>query len=103
MVDDAAGWTELDEPGGRSRERRGTGISRWSFLVLGLVVLLVVVLGQNTERVEVHVLWADLHPPLFVVVLLAGLVLTLVWELTTLALRHRRRRESSLGWRHAQR
>ena len=41
-------------------ERRGTGVSRWSLLLLVLAITLAVVLGQNTERVTVEVLWAKL-------------------------------------------
>jgi uncharacterized integral membrane protein len=73
-------------------ERRGTGVSRWSLLLLLLAITLAVVLGQNTERVRVEVLWASFEAPLFLVVLLTALGLTLLWELATLVLRHRRRR-----------
>ncbi|MFP5255757.1 MAG: lipopolysaccharide assembly protein LapA domain-containing protein [Acidimicrobiia bacterium] len=73
-------------------ERRGTGVSKWSLFVLVLAIALAVILGQNTERVDVDVLWASFRAPLFLVVLLAGLGLTVVWEVGTLALRHRRRR-----------
>ena len=93
MADDGQGWTEL---GGRAagdpREARGTGLSKWSLLVLVLAIALAVILGQNTERVDVDVLWASFRAPLFLVVLLAALGLTVVWEVGTLALRHRRRR-----------
>lgn len=94
MAADEQGWTELDEDRGREAtgEQRGTGVSKWSILALILVILLAVILGQNTEPVEVDVLWATFEAPLFVVVLLAGLGLTMIWELGTLALRHRRRR-----------
>ncbi len=77
---------------GRTGEVRGTGVSRWSLLLLALAIVLAVILGQNTERVEVEVLWASFRAPLFLVVLLAGLGLTVLWEVGTLALRHRRRR-----------
>ena len=49
------------------------GVSKWSFLVLVLAIVLVVILGQNTERVDVDVLWATFQVPLFLVVLLAAL------------------------------
>ena len=92
MAADERGWTELD---GRSpsdqREARGTGISKWSLLLLLLAILLALILGQNTERVDVDVLWASFRAPLFLVVLLAALGLTVLWEVGTLALRHRRR------------
>lgn len=96
MAEDERGWTELDERGpdhgaGASGERRGTGVSKWSLLLLVLAITLVVILGQNTERVAVDVLWASFRAPLFLVVLIAGLGLTVVWELATLVLRHRRR------------
>ena len=90
MTDDAQGWTRLDER--PHDEVRGTGISKWSLLFLVLAILLAVILGQNTERVDVDVLWAGFRAPLFLVVLLAALGLTVLWELSTLALRHRRRR-----------
>jgi len=94
MADDEKGWTELEEHRSSDRpgEVRGTGVSKWSLLVLVLAITLAVILGQNTERVEVEVLWASFRAPLFLVVLLAALGLTVIWELGTLALRHRRRR-----------
>ena len=93
MADDEQGWTELDEraASGDAQETRGTGVSKWSLLLLVVSVVLVVILGQNTERVGVDVLWASFRAPLFLVVLLAALSLTVLWELATLALRHRRR------------
>lgn len=92
MANDEQAWTDLDEraPGDQQAER-GTGVSKWSLLLLVLAIVLAVILGQNTERVDVDVLWASFRAPLFLVVLLAGLGLTVVWELGTLALRHRRR------------
>jgi uncharacterized integral membrane protein len=94
MADDEQGWTDLDErrADDRTGEQKGTGISKWSLLVLVLAIVLAIILGQNTERVEVDVLWASFRAPLFLVVLLAGLGLTVIWEVATLALRHRRRR-----------
>jgi uncharacterized integral membrane protein len=94
MAADEQGWTEMNDQRGpdRSGEVRGTGVSRWSLLLLILAIVLAVILGQNTERVEVEVLWASFRAPLFLVVLLAGLGLTVLWEVGTLALRHRRRR-----------
>lgn len=93
MAQDEHGWTELDERApGSTRESRGTGISKWSLLFLVLGIALAVVLGQNTEPVDVDVLWASFRAPLFVVVLLAALGLTALWEVATLLLRHRRRR-----------
>ena len=88
------GWTDLEERRGASSagEQRGTGVSRWSLLLLVLAITLAVILGQNTERVEVEVLWTSFTAPLFLVVVLAGLGITALWELGTLALRHRRRR-----------
>ncbi len=93
-----SGWTDLGEPrsearpGGRTNDAKGTGISKWSLLLLTLAILLAVILGQNTERVGVTVLWAEFSAPLFLIVLLAGLGLTALWEVGTLVLRHRRRR-----------
>lgn len=94
MAADEQGWNELDEQGGPNGpgEVRGTGVSKWSLLLLVLAIALAVILGQNTERVEVEVLWASFRAPLFLVVLLAGLGLTVLWEVGTLVLRHRRRR-----------
>ena len=93
MADDEQGWTRLDERGrGDPYEVRGTGVSRWSLIFLVLTILLAVILGQNTDRVDVNVLWASFRAPLFLVVLLAALGLTVLWETSTLALRHRRRR-----------
>ncbi|HEY9378048.1 MAG TPA: hypothetical protein VIQ02_13255 [Jiangellaceae bacterium] len=93
MAEDPEGWEALDDRGtSESRETRGTGVSKWSLLLLGLAIAVAVVLGQNTDRVEVDVLWATFRTPLFLVVLLAGLSLTLVWEIGTLTFRHRRRR-----------
>ena len=90
--DEQQGWTDLDQrPPGDAQEVRGTGVSKWSLLLLVLAIVLAVVLGQNTERVDVDVLWASFRAPLFLVVLLAGLGLTILWEVGTLALRHRRR------------
>ena len=60
-------------------------------LLLLLAIAFAVMLGQNTERVEVNVLWASFEAPLFLVVLLAALGLTVLWEMGTLAMRHRRR------------
>ena len=56
MADDQ-GWTGLDErqEPAQTGERRGTCVSKWSLLVLGLAIVLAVILGQNTERVEVEV------------------------------------------------
>ena len=97
MAADEQGWTELDDRreddgDARTGEQRGTGVSKWSLLLLVLGILLAVILGQNTERVEVDVLWTSFRAPLFLVVLLAGLGLTVLWEVGTLVLRHRRRR-----------
>lgn len=93
MSQEPRGWTELDEPAhGDTRAGRGTGISKWSFLVLTSAIAIAVVLGQNTERVDVDVLWTSFRAPLFVVVLLAALGLTALWEIATSLLRHRRRR-----------
>jgi uncharacterized integral membrane protein len=93
MANDEQGWTELGERApGDPREVRGTGVSKWSLLLLVLAIVLAVILGQNTEGVDVDVLWASFRAPLFLVVLLAALGLTVLWELGTLALRHRRRR-----------
>jgi uncharacterized integral membrane protein len=78
----------------RHREHTGTGISKWSILALVLAIVLAVILGQNTDPVDVRVLWAEFSAPLFLVVLLAGLGLTVIWELATLVFRHRRRRAS---------
>lgn len=77
---------------GQTGEVRGTGVSKWSLLLLVLAIALAVILGQNTEDVEVEVLWASFRAPLFLVVLLAGLGLTVLWEVATLVLRHRRRK-----------
>lgn len=94
--DDDRGWQDVDDgkEGRRATtgEQRGTGLSKWSLLLLVLAILLAVILGQNTERVAVEVLWTDFTAPLFLVVLLAGLGLTVLWEVGTLVLRHRRRR-----------
>lgn len=87
----AASAPDRDELG-RSGEVRGTGISKWSLLLLALAITLAIILGQNTEEVDVDVLWASFRAPLFVVVLLAGLGLTVLWEVATLVFRHRRRR-----------
>ena len=77
---------------GRDRvEGRGTGISKWSLAALGVAILLVIILAQNTESVDVDVLWTSFEAPLFLVVLIAALGLTVIWELVTLVLRHRRR------------
>ena len=99
MADDRdAGWTDLDEqaPSEQRRgEQRGTGVSKWSLLLLVLAILLAVVLGQNTEPVGVEVLWTEFTAPLFLLVLLAGLGLTVLWEVGTLVFRHRRRRARS--------
>ena len=94
MAADEQGWTEMDERRGAAQtgEQHGTGVSKWSLLVLVLAIVLAVILGQNTEKVDVDVLWASFRAPLFLVVLLAGLGLTVLWEVGTLALRHRRRR-----------
>jgi uncharacterized integral membrane protein len=95
VANDERGWTALDERGAHgTHEVRGTGLSKWSLLLLGLAIVLAVILGQNTERVDVDVLWASFRAPLFLVVLLAGLGLTVLWEVGSLALRHRRRRAS---------
>jgi uncharacterized integral membrane protein len=92
MANDEQGWTDLDERApGDPQEARGTGVSKWSLLSLMLAIVLAVILGQNTERVDVDVLWASFRAPLFLVVLLAALGLTVLWEVGTLALRHRRR------------
>ena len=50
-----------------------------------------IILAQNTESVDVDVLWTSFEAPLFLVVLIAALGLTVIWELVTLVLRHRRR------------
>ena len=94
MTHSDAGGADIEEGRrvGPVGERKGTGVSKWSLLVLALAITLAVILGQNTERVRVDVLWASFRAPLFLVVLLAGLGLTVLWELGTLALRHRRRR-----------
>ena len=94
MANDDEARTELDEAQdvGRPVERRGTGISKWSLALLVLAIILAIILGQNTEQVTVEVLWTSFDAPLFLVVLLAALGLTVLWELATLALRHRRRR-----------
>jgi uncharacterized integral membrane protein len=92
MANDEHGWTELDEGAPADpNDARGTGVSKWSLLLLVLAIVLAVILGQNTEQVDVDVLWASFRAPLFLVVLLAALGLTVLWELATLALRHRRR------------
>jgi uncharacterized integral membrane protein len=67
-------------------------VSKWSLLLLVLGLILVVILGQNTEKVDVEVLWAEFSVPLFLLVLVAGLGLTVLWEVGTLVVRHRRRR-----------
>ena len=93
MANDDEGWTALDERGRAvPHDAKGTGVSKWSLLLLGLAIVLAVILGQNTERVDVDVLWASFRAPLFLVVLLVALGLTVLWEVGTLALRHRRRR-----------
>lgn len=92
MADDLRTTTETDpRHDDRHREHTGTGISKWSILALVLGLVLAVILGQNTESVDVQVLWTEFSAPLFLVVLLAALGLTIVWELVTLVLRHRRR------------
>ena len=94
MADGDRSGPDADDSGAprRTGETRGTGVSKWSLLVLSLTIVLLIILGQNTERVEVEVLWTSIRAPLFLVVLLAALGLTVLWELGTLALRHRRRR-----------
>jgi uncharacterized integral membrane protein len=94
MADDTdKGWTDLDDEqsGSQGTRQRGTGITKWSLLLLVLAISLAVILGQNTEKVAVQVLWAEFTAPLFLVVLLAALGLTVVWEIATFVLRHRRR------------
>jgi uncharacterized integral membrane protein len=93
MTNDDEARTDLDEAQDVDPpvERKGTGISRWSLSLLLLAVILAIVLGQNTEQVTVEVLWTSFDAPLFLVVLLAALGLAVLWELGTLALRHRRR------------
>ena len=98
MADDGLVGTDLD--GSRQaelpRERKGTGIVTFGSLVLlALAIAVAVILGQNAERVTVEVLWTSFRAPLFVVVLLAGLGLTALWELATVVLRHRRRRTNA--------
>ena len=72
-------------------EGRGTGISKWSLAALVAAILLAIILGQNTESVDVEVLWTSFEAPLFLVVLIVALGLTVIWEIVTLVLRHRRR------------
>lgn len=87
------GWNDLDEQKRPPDDRqRGTGITKWSLLLLVVAIVLAVILGQNTEKVAVEVLWTEFTAPLFLVVLLAALGLTALWEVATFVLRHRRRR-----------
>ncbi|MGK2947844.1 MAG: hypothetical protein ACSLFP_04670 [Acidimicrobiales bacterium] len=93
MADDLRTTTDADQhDGDRHREHTGTGVSKWSILALVLGILLAVILGQNTDSVDVQVLWTEFSAPLFLIVALAALGLTVVWELVTLVFRHRRRR-----------
>jgi uncharacterized integral membrane protein len=91
MTDDDV-FTEAGDERARDRvEGRGTGISKWSLAALVVAILLVIILAQNTERVDVEVLWTSFEAPLFLVVLIVALGLTVIWEIVTLVLRHRRR------------
>ena len=72
MADDEV-FTEPGDEQARDRvEGRGTGISKWSLAALGVAILLVIILAQNTESVDVDVLWTSFDAPLFLVVLIAG-------------------------------
>lgn len=79
-----------DEP--TVREYRGTGVF-WILVALFVpLVLLIVMLAQNSGRVTFNFLWWDLHPPLYVILLITAAAAAAVTEAAAAAWRHQRRR-----------
>jgi len=76
-------------------EYRGTGV----FWVLAGVfiplVLLIVMLAQNSDKVTFEFLWWDLNPPLYVILLVTAAVAAALTEGVAAAWRHQRRRTRS--------
>jgi len=73
---------------------RGTGVTKWTVLMLVLGLVVVVVLAQNTGRTRVNLLWGGIDAPLFAILLLIGLGFAALAELGSLVWRHRRRTHS---------
>lgn len=79
-----------DEP--TVREYRGTGVF---WVLVGLfvpLVLLIVMLAQNSGRVTFEFLWWDLQPPLYVILLITAAAAAAVTEAAAAVWRHQRRR-----------
>jgi uncharacterized integral membrane protein len=74
-------------------EKRGTNWRRW--LIGIVVVLLLILIFQNSQKVEVHFFFADTHTPLIFALLIAAVLGALVgWLLPHL---RRRRKDETPG------
>jgi uncharacterized integral membrane protein len=74
------------------REYRGTGVF-WSLLLLFVpLVLLIVMLIQNSEAIAFEFLWLEFDPPLYAVILVAALAGAALTEGLAAAWRRQRRR-----------
>lgn len=81
--------TDTDEP---VRDYRGTGVF---WILVGLfvpLVLIIVLLAQNSGPVPFEFLWWNAEPPLYVVMLVATALGAAVAEGAAAAWRHQRRR-----------
>jgi uncharacterized integral membrane protein len=76
----------------RATEYRGTGVFWMLALLFVPLVLLVITLAQNADRVPFDFLWWTVRPPLFVVILVAALAGAALTEGLAAAWRHQRRR-----------
>ena len=73
-------------------EYKGTGVF-WTLVALFVpLVLLIVMLAQNAERVSFEFLWWNLEPPLYVVLLVAAAASAALTEASAAVWRHRRRK-----------
>lgn len=74
------------------REYRGTGVFWVLVAVFVPLVLLIVMLAQNSGKVPFRFLWLDLNPPLYVILLVTAAAAAALTEAAAAAWRHQRRR-----------
>lgn len=74
------------------REYKGTGVF-WTLVALFVpLVLLIVMLAQNSDPVTFRFLWWDLQPPLYVILLVAAAASAALTEAMAATWRHQRRK-----------
>lgn len=84
--------TDPSTAGPPVKEYRGTGVFWVLAAIFVPLVLLIVMLAQNSGRVPFRFLWWDLNPPLYVIMLVTAAAAAALTEAAAAMWRHQRRR-----------